>query len=1016
MDIHRCRFVQYPPEPINALAFSHSSNPKRKTPSELRLALGRNNGDIEIWDPRSGLWVQETILRGSKNTTIEQLAWTQDLLCEEENDSNAPKTSRGPLRLFSTGGSTSVTEWDLSTGAPRSKAEGNFGDIWCFAAQPQLEDAESPEALKGGAGSQLLAAGCSDGTIILFSTEDDDLRYLRPLVQLPVKKPKVLSLVWRDRNTLLAGCEDSTIRVIDVLSRRIIRNMSLGKPVEGNNSVVWTVKCLPSGAILSGDSSGELKIWDSKNYSLVQRLKSHKADILDIATSASGDAIFSVGVDRRTVTYRMAPLHSGTQRTRWAEVAHKRFHQHDVKCAASFESKELSILVSGGMDAQPVIVPIRHSQTEYHRALPHLPQQSQISASPISRMFISWWDREIVVYHVRKFSNLPEADLGPDGTAESRYETLTSLVLQGDQSIQDAQISRDGRLVVAATTNNVKMFQLRKTHVSGKPCLRTRQIELPPSVARLGARRVGFSPDGKWLYCVRKDNALVMVKILPSNDPKDRPVIHEKIVKLYRQPRKTTKSALGSYLQLIKQVAFSTDSRVLSVGDLSGAIDVWVLEGYEDVHFVDDAASDPSDSSASSTSSTTSDDEDDDSSSPIIHGQKWMRNPSGSSLPQLDSSILALTFRPSQIIPKRPSFGTNLGLHATRHNPHAVSHEPLDEANTKLMAVTAKHQLVEFDISTAKLSDWSRRNPSKFLPHDFTRIKDRVVGCFWDCNDRATRGERLWLYGSVWMFMFDVSRDLLRDDDRPKGATNDLGEGEVEQTGRLGRYEVVKHVVKGDDQNRKGQTLPELVRNEKRERHNTRRRKRKRGTGAGDEIHLKDREGDIGIESRRFKDASGNDAEMIDLDTNNTANEMDLDDELDEDERQDDVLALMRRGESASAAAAEVVTDEQTTTSVSAQKCPRMYWYTFEYHSILGIEVIGPAEPSPTRIHITNTDTGYATIDVRTAEGNKPEQDGNARGNVDENPGGNIEVIVVERPMFDVELPPRFDDGQDWDV
>ncbi|KAH0836157.1 hypothetical protein AYO21_04835 [Fonsecaea monophora] len=1011
MDIHRCRFVQYPPQPINALAFSHPPNPKQKAPTDLRLALGRNNGDVEIWNPKDGLWVQETILRGRKDTTIEQLVWTQEPVLDELHNSGAPKTSRGPLRLFSTGGSTSVTEWDLNTGAPRSKAEGNFGDIWCFAAQPQLEGATSPDDLQGGAGAQLLAAGCSDGTIILFSTEDDDLRYLRPLAQPPVKKPKVLSLVWRDRNTVVAGYEDSTIRVIDITSRRIMRNMSLGKPTEGNNSVVWTVKCLPDGSIVSGDSSGELKIWDSKNYSLVQRLKSHKADILDIATSASGDMIFSVGVDRRTVTYKLVPLHPGSQKSRWAEVSHKRFHQHDVKCAATFESKELSILVSGGIDARPVVVPIRRSQTEYHRSLPHLPQRSQISASNTSRMFISWWDREIVVYHVRKFATLPMADAGSDGAMESCYDTLTKLVVQDDESIQDAQISRDGRLVAAVTINSVKMFQLRKTQVSGRPCLRTRRIELPSSIARLGARRIGFSPDGKWLYCVRKDNAVVMVKIIPSDDPKGQPTVHDKIVKLYRQARKTTQTALGNYLQTIKQVAFSSDSRVLAVGDLSGAIDVWVLEGHEDALFIDDAATESSsDSAGSSNSSTTSDDEDDDSSSPIIHGQKWIRNPSGSSLPQLDSSILVLTFRPSNTMAKPASSSThdNRGLHATRHNPHPVSHELPDETNTKLIAISSKHQIVEFDIFTAKLSDWSRRNPSKFLPHDFTKIKDRVIGCFWDCNDRARRGERLWLYGSTWIFMFDVSRDLLRD--HPNGATGGVGAGDVEKIGRLGRYEVVEPIIKRSHANEKGQQLLQAAGNGQREREGDKRsRKRKRNTGAGDDIRLSEREGGIGPEVRKFKAASGDDAEVVDLDNDNVGDEMDLDNELDEDEREDDALALMRRGEGAIPGAVEdAATDEQATGSVSKQRAPRMYWYTFEYHAILGIEVIGPAAPSQ------STGDGDA-IELATTEGTKAEDVRN-NTSTSTSTGDNIEVVIVERPMYDVELGPRFDGGQEWEV
>jgi len=151
MDIHRCRFVPYPPQPVNALAFSHPSDPKRRSPSDLRLAVGRNNGDLEIWNPLHGNWTQEIVLKGASGTIVEQVAWTQDVI---------DATERGPLRLFSTGGSTSVVEWDLNTGVPKRQVEGNFGDIWCFAAQPQ---AKSPG--DDPVPSQLLAAGCNTSRV-----------------------------------------------------------------------------------------------------------------------------------------------------------------------------------------------------------------------------------------------------------------------------------------------------------------------------------------------------------------------------------------------------------------------------------------------------------------------------------------------------------------------------------------------------------------------------------------------------------------------------------------------------------------------------------------------------------------------------------------------------------------------------------------------------------------------------------------------------------------------------------
>ena len=82
MDKQRCRFVPYPAPAVNTIAFSHPSQSgkgRAAAPPTLRLAIGRANGDIEIWDPKSGIWVQETILRGGAGRSIEGLAWTHDL-------------------------------------------------------------------------------------------------------------------------------------------------------------------------------------------------------------------------------------------------------------------------------------------------------------------------------------------------------------------------------------------------------------------------------------------------------------------------------------------------------------------------------------------------------------------------------------------------------------------------------------------------------------------------------------------------------------------------------------------------------------------------------------------------------------------------------------------------------------------------------------------------------------------------------------------------------------------------
>lgn len=356
MDIHRCRFIPYPPSAINALAFSHPSAPstKSKTPTTLRLAIGRANGDIEIWNPLKGAWFQESILQGGRDRTVEGLVWTHD---PEEVDQNGVK-SAGTLRLFSIGYSTAVTEWDLATGRPLRHSTGNYGDIWCMAAQPRAVDNVPDEKGKlqsstatSNSPYQDLAVGCADGSIVLLSTADGDLQFKRILARPSKKKARVLSLTFQDKNTVVAGHADSTIRIYNTCSNQLLRSMSLGAgPVGGPKEIlVWTVKCTNDGTIVSGDSTGTVQFWDGKQYTLIQRITGHVADVLDLAIGAGGHSVFSAGMDRRTTVYRRREQNVKGDSLRWKQIAHQRIHKHDVKAMASYEDKNLSVIASGGI-------------------------------------------------------------------------------------------------------------------------------------------------------------------------------------------------------------------------------------------------------------------------------------------------------------------------------------------------------------------------------------------------------------------------------------------------------------------------------------------------------------------------------------------------------------------------------------------------------------------------------------------------------------------------------------------
>lgn len=359
MDVHRCRFVPYPASTINALAFSHTSSPNQREPSppNLRLAIGRANGNIEIWNPQKGQWVQESILRGGKDRGIEGLVWTHD----PEGDGHDGKKLAGKIRLFSIGYSTVITEWDLALGRPVRHSGSNHGEIWCIGAQPKWEASMNvmghlvKDRERDGV-EQHLVVGCVDGTIVLYSTANGDLHFLRTLARPSGKNSRVLCIAFLGHERIVAGHADSTIRIFNVRNGRQLSSMSLGTGQSGGPSeiLVWSIKCLPDCTIVSGDSTGELRFWDGQNYTLLQRIKSHKEDILDVAVSADGSTVFSAGMDRRTTLYRPTANAGKGKRNRWAEISHQRHHAHDVKTMATFESNDMSVVASGGELKAPV--------------------------------------------------------------------------------------------------------------------------------------------------------------------------------------------------------------------------------------------------------------------------------------------------------------------------------------------------------------------------------------------------------------------------------------------------------------------------------------------------------------------------------------------------------------------------------------------------------------------------------------------------------------------------------------
>ena len=501
------------------------------------------------------------------------------------------------------------------------------------------------------------------------------------------------------------------------------------------------------------------------------------------------------------------------------------------------------------------------------------------------------------------------------------------------------------------------MFRLKRKASSA---VRVQKIEILSNMASKGAKILRISPDKRWLLTVRPDNEIHLYRITKNMGTRGGYALNERSVHLSRLHRKAAEkrsihSSLGSYDRSINRVSFSSNSRILAVSDLSGYIDTWVLEGHED--FRQEAENGVNGSATIESSDDGDSDAGQEPHSALVLGQQWNRNPAAELLPKLPAAPLFLDFRPSTTTYSSLT-DRDTAVNPNRNNPHVRTHDlPLSEG--RLFVFTSEHHMYEFEVLAGRLSDWSRRNPTTSLPSKFRELRERAMGAMWDMGGTE---QRIWLYGSSWLWMFDLSKDLEPPADQSQAA---------EEKEMPGHSKALKRKRRADANSPPGLSKGLRIRD----------------SGAGgripeDEIML-----GVGDRLRKINGARPDNSQLIDLGLEHGASESEEDDVatgpisvklrgVDTDESFDGTLNTKGVGQ----------TDGETQ-AVTRPSAGPPYWSTYMYRPILGIVPL----------------SGRTTRE-------KEVMDQYYQGDQDDDC---IEVALVERPMEEVDLPPRYDGPQD---
>mmetsp|Transcript_8254 Transcript_8254/g.8420 ORF Transcript_8254/g.8420 Transcript_8254/m.8420 type:complete len:245 (+) Transcript_8254:759-1493(+) len=174
------------------------------------------------------------------------------------------------------------------------------------------------------------------------------------------------------------GCDDGTIRCVDVTTGRSIFRMT-GDTLRGTRTRIWSIIVLKDSTVISGDSRGHVQFWDGEVGVLMATIQQHNAEVLALVASPDESQVFASGTDSRVTWLKKVNIIEDSMGTKgvedvgdvttennkdnvqsqarptdnqWVHTTSQRPHSHDVFSLAVIADDDGGRLVSGGLDCK----------------------------------------------------------------------------------------------------------------------------------------------------------------------------------------------------------------------------------------------------------------------------------------------------------------------------------------------------------------------------------------------------------------------------------------------------------------------------------------------------------------------------------------------------------------------------------------------------------------------------------------------------------------------------------------
>jgi len=262
---------------------------------------------------------------------------------------------------------------------------------------------------------------------------------------------------------------------------------------------IWRLSEINKTEICSGDSKGQVIIWDSINYIETARFTENKSDITTICTSNQiNDCIYATGVDSKIISL------SKIESKGWVYTSCIRGQSHDINAICLTSQNEL---ISGGVTTDICVYPLQNGrfkesfgaqkshqiQTKL-RHVPPFPMKNVISLTKNNDLLLLELDNELQIW-------------GIDSLVSGNVKLELAIKKKKGAGILTSKISQDGKFICYSDINGVTIYNIYKT----KGIMNAKKADY--KFIKNCQVLLEFGLDNKTLYTVSVDGVLSILDL-----------------------------------------------------------------------------------------------------------------------------------------------------------------------------------------------------------------------------------------------------------------------------------------------------------------------------------------------------------------------------------------------------------------------------------------------------------------------------------------------------------------------